>query len=82
MDRTVLTEIENRFITLTQDEQLWLLERLVRRLRRRNARAKRQAWENELPQMAADPEIQTELRKIEAEFRGTVAPQATVERGL
>ena len=73
MDRTILTEIEDRVNTLTQDEQLWLLERLVRRLRRRKARAKRQVWDSELAQMAADPEIETELRKIEAEFRGTEA---------
>jgi hypothetical protein len=73
MDRAMLAEIENRFNTLSQDEQLWLLERLVRRLRRHSARAKRTSWESELAQMAADPEIQAEMRKIEAEFRGTEA---------
>jgi hypothetical protein len=49
---------------------LQLIERLVHRLRSRVS-ADQIAWEGDLAAMAADPEIQSELRKIDAEFRMT-----------
>jgi hypothetical protein len=70
MKRAVLDEIEERIEKLTPEEQLWLIERLAHRIRR--GRPKRQAPRpTNLAAMAADPQVQAELRKIEEEFRGT-----------
>jgi hypothetical protein len=67
MNTSVLTDIENQFAELPLDDQLQLLERLVHRLRG-NALTTQAAWESDLAAMAADPEIQSELRKIDEEF--------------
>jgi hypothetical protein len=69
MRRAVLRDLEERIEKLTQEEQLWLIERLARKLRR--SQPKRLAVRaSDLAAMAADPQIQAELRKIEEEFSG------------
>ncbi len=70
MKRAMLGEIEKRIGLLTKDEQLWLIERLAKRLRHGQVR-RMPPRAADLAAMAADPQIQAELRKIEAEFRGT-----------
>ena len=65
-----LERIETELDSLTEVEQLSLLERLARRL---NDRASRRACDvrSELAAMAGDPEIQRELDAIDQEFRAT-----------
>jgi hypothetical protein len=70
MNTAMLTEIEKHLDELSLDEQFWLLERLVQRLRSRSA-VERKGWEEDLVAMAADPDIQREIRQIDAEFRVT-----------
>jgi hypothetical protein len=70
MNSTGLQELENRIAELSRDEQLWLIERLAHRLRLTTP-VPGTDWENDLAAMAADPDIQRELRSIEEEFRGT-----------
>lgn len=65
-----LSQLEQEIAQLPRDEQLWLIERLIHRLRNETP-AQKAAMENELKAMAADPDIQSELRAIEAEFRFT-----------
>jgi hypothetical protein len=72
MNSTAFSAIENQFSELPFEEQLLLIERLVHRLRN-NALGERSAWESDLAAMAADAEIQSELRRIDAEFRSTEA---------
>jgi hypothetical protein len=67
-----LAEIEQQVRQLSPDEQLWLIEQLVQGLRRRSAPAQAD-WAQELAAMAADPEIQRELRQIADEFGPTEA---------
>lgn len=67
MSAGVLTEIERRLDELSLDEQFRLLERLASRLHRL-AIDKTDGLDAELAAMAADPEIQRELRAIEVEF--------------
>jgi uncharacterized protein YicC (UPF0701 family) len=62
-----VNEIESQFARLPTDSQLSLLERLVHQLRR-NFGATQESWEAELSAMAADPQIQEELRRIDSEF--------------
>jgi hypothetical protein len=68
MSAVTLTEIERRLDDLSLDEQLRLLERLAARVRRQAA-DRTNGGDAELAAMAADPEIQRELRAIEEEFR-------------
>jgi hypothetical protein len=69
MNATGLQELENQITQLSRDEQLWLIERLAHRLRLTTSMPA--TMESELAAMAADPNIQRELRAIEEEFRGT-----------
>ncbi|MEM7114777.1 MAG: hypothetical protein AAF614_20240 [Chloroflexota bacterium] len=62
-----LAQIEKNIDLLTLDEQLWLIERLVQRVRKSNLHQQSEVG-NDLAAMANDPEIQNELRSIEAEF--------------
>jgi len=64
---SVLTQIEETFSRLSYSEQLHLLERLVHQLKE-NAATGQPLNEMTLAEMAADPEIQHELKLIEAEF--------------
>jgi hypothetical protein len=67
MDQSTLSQIEDTFSKLPVSEQLWLIERLVHRLHQNSLRQTNDL-NNQLTLMAADPEIQTELQKIEQEF--------------
>jgi len=51
---------------LTLMEQVWLLEQLAHHIRKQAAH--QQVFESQLEAMASDPQIQRELREIEAEF--------------
>jgi hypothetical protein len=65
-----LETIEAEIDHLPLSEQLWLIERLVNRIRARAGSAPT-ASEADLAAMASDPAIQQELRQIDAEFAGT-----------
>jgi hypothetical protein len=69
MPTSVLAQIEERIHQLPIDEQLLLIERVAKRIR--EEMAKQHALEKQLAAMAADPEIQRELRKIDEEFAVT-----------
>ena len=66
MNLGVLSELEARIDELSVAEQLALLEYVAQRLRK-NLGAQSDL-ENELALMAADPDIQRELREINEEF--------------
>ena len=67
-----LETIEAEINQLPLSEQLWLIERLVNRIRARAGSAPT-ASETDLAAMAGDPAIQRELRQLDAEFAGTEA---------
>lgn len=67
MSNSISSQIEDSFNQLTVPEQLSLLERLARRVGAPPLN-ERYAFERELSVMATDPEVQSELRKIEQEF--------------
>ena len=64
-----LARIEQEIVELPRQEQLWLIERLVRRIREEASTVS--ATDEELAAMAADPEILRELRALDSEFRVT-----------
>jgi len=68
MATSALNEIENEFARLSPEAQLSLLERLVHQTRLSVA-GHSDAWDAGVCAMAADPEIQQELSRINAEFR-------------
>ena len=67
MSQSTLSQIEERFNELPISEQRRLIDRLIRRV---NARPSKQGEDvdDQLAQMAADPEIQREVQEIEREF--------------
>jgi hypothetical protein len=65
-----LVGIEAAIDQLSIADQLWLMERLARRIRERSQHAP-DTRERELEEMANDPAIQREIREIEAEFAMT-----------
>ena len=67
MNMPILSEMENSISRLSLAEQLWLIERLVHRIRE-NTINQKSRFESDLIAMANDPQIQLELRKIEEEF--------------
>ena len=67
MPTSVLFEIENKLKELSQKEQLLLIEKLVHNLRE-SILENQNILEKQLADMASDPEIQRELKKIEKEF--------------
>lgn len=67
-----LSEIENEFARLSPEAQLTLLERLVHRARVAVS-GHRDTWEADRSAMAADPEMQRELNRINAEFAAAEA---------
>jgi hypothetical protein len=71
MNVSVLSQIEERIQQLSVADQLWLLEHLAQRLR--TQLLTHNTFENALAAMAADPDIQRELRGIEEEFAPTTA---------
>ena len=66
MNLSVLSQIEERIAQLPVYEQLWLIERVAQRLPEHMR--KQRALEAQLVAMAADPEIRSELHKIDEEF--------------
>jgi len=66
MNMPVLTQIQENINRLSSNEQLWLIEWLAHRVREKTSA--QSVWASQLADMAADPEIQSELRKIDAEF--------------
>jgi len=71
----ILNELEQKVSLLSHEEQLWLIERLVRRLREgsNNNSSKPDFFDDQLAAMANDPEIRAELRQIDEEFAITEA---------
>ena len=63
MASQALQNLEKQITELTHEDKLWLLERLAHTLRQDVA--------SDLDEMVSDPDIQRELRAIDAEFRGT-----------
>jgi hypothetical protein len=61
MATPAFSEIENEFVRLSPEAQLTLLERLVHRTRVAVS-GNRDSWEADLSTMAADPEMQCELK--------------------
>jgi len=70
MNHSGLTQIEEKINQLSKEEQLWLIERTVHRLRENNIKDESNI-DSQLVAMAHDPEIQNELQKIENEFAHT-----------
>jgi hypothetical protein len=76
MRAIILNEIEEKVSQLTHEEQLWLIEGLVRRLREDSKNPNsfdQEFFYNQLVVMANDPEIQAELKQIDQEFAITEA---------
>ncbi len=63
-----LVRLEAAIEQLPVTDQLWLMERLARRIREQSVHP---PDPRELEEMANDPAIQRELREIEAEFAMT-----------
>ena len=62
-----LSQLEAAVDALSLSEQLRFMERLVQRIRRRSIRSPI-VNDDEFEQMARDPAIQRELKKIETDF--------------
>ncbi len=76
MISAVTNQVEELINHLSYQERLWLIERLARRLREDAASQFLSAshdWQSDIALMAADPQIQAELRAIEQEFAVTEA---------
>ena len=71
MNLAALSQIEERIAQLSLAEQLWLIERVAQRLR--DTLEAQSAFDPQLAAMAADQEIQQELRRIEEEFAPAAA---------
>jgi hypothetical protein len=67
MDQPTVSQIEESFSQLPISEQRWLIERLVHRVNEKIL-IDSQDLDDQLPLMAADPQIQTELQEIKSEF--------------
>ncbi|MEM7128217.1 MAG: hypothetical protein AAF702_17935 [Chloroflexota bacterium] len=72
MSVSTFTQLENNIHQLSLREQLRLLEVLVRAIRQHTF-VEPDIQEDELDRMAVDPNIQREIRDIEAEFAVTEA---------
>ena len=70
MTTATLERIETDIAQLSLTEQLWLMERLVHRIRH-GSLPPLIVQDNDLAAMAADPAIQQELQHIAAEFAVT-----------
>ena len=71
MTGPTLAQLEERIIQLPLDEQLWLIERVTQHIREQVR--EQSTFDSQLAAMAADPEIQSELSKINQEFAETEA---------
>ena len=72
MNEVTLSQIEDTFNRLSLSEQLRLIERLIHHVHER-AEKQQPDLHATLAQMAADPQIQAELARIEEEFSSTEA---------
>ena len=66
MNFPALSQIEEHIAQLSLDEQLWLIARVAHRLRAQLIT--QSPLDAQLAAMAADPEVQNELRAIAEEF--------------
>ena len=71
MNFPALSQIEEHIAQLSLDEQLWLIARVAQRLRAQLVA--QSPLDAQLAAMAADPEIQNELRAIAEEFASAEA---------
>ena len=71
MNLSTLSQIEERIAQLALAEQLWLLERVAQRIREKFVA--QSTYDQQLAAMAADQEVQSELRSIEEEFAHAAA---------
>ncbi len=67
MDVISVSQIEKNISMLPRKDQLFLIERIIQRLRQKE-RAEEENIEKQLTLMASDPNIQEELKKINGEF--------------
>ena len=67
MNMPILSQMEDSISRLSLAEQLWLMERLIQRIKENTVNQKSR-FERDLIAMANDPQIQHELRVIEEEF--------------
>jgi hypothetical protein len=66
MNLSALSQIEENIDQLSLAEQLWLIERVAQRIREKLVAQSR--LDQQLAAMAADQEMQHELRSIEEDF--------------
>ena len=66
---SIVRDLEEKISRLSTDEQMQLIERVSHRMRAVNTSIR--DVDAQLRKMAADPEIQKELREIESEFSPT-----------
>ena len=67
MNLTTLSQVEQQINQLSKPEQLWLIERIIHRMRNQD-QSDQGKMENRLYEMASDQEVQNELKEIEKEF--------------
>lgn len=72
MSNSVLTQLEDGFKQLSTSDQLRLIERLVHHVHEATVKQSND-MDAQLALMATDPQIQSELRRIEQEFSHTEA---------
>ena len=71
MNLSELSQIEENIYQLSLAEQLWLIERVAQRIREKLVA--QNALDQQLAAMAADQEMQHELRSIEEDFADAAA---------
>jgi hypothetical protein len=71
MNLSALSQIEENIYQLSLAEQLWLIERVAQRIREKLVA--QSALDQQLAAMAADQEMQQELRSIEEDFAHAAA---------
>jgi hypothetical protein len=71
MNLSALSQIEENISQLSLAEQLWLIERVAQRIREKLVA--QSALDQQLAAMAADQEMQQELRSIEEDFAHAAA---------
>lgn len=72
MNVSLIERMEIEISQLALPDQLWLLERLIQRIRKRTLQT-RPALDAQLAAMAYDPNMRRELKAIDAEFAATEA---------
>lgn len=70
MPSAILLELEQKIRKLSAPDQWWLIERTLESMREKAEEVRQQA---ELAAMAADPNVQREIRQIQKEFAVTEA---------